>query len=66
MTNVDWHPYPEKKPDREYDYFLITVDAKGYRSTTVDLWTGKYFDGTRNDLIIAWAELPEPYQPEKK
>lgn len=64
---IDWHPYPEEKPDTDRDC-LITTDnfQPGIYGVEVG-WLGEsgwhsgdelYYD----DEVTAWAELPKPYE----
>lgn len=59
-SKVIWHPYPEEKPIEKGDY-LVTIRSMGdkLRITSIDYYD-KSFD--YDDLICAWAELPEPYK----
>lgn len=70
MTQVNWHPYPEEKPSKN-DSYLVT------RKSTLPIDDGKVFVDTLpwdeedehwrycyNAPVLAWAELPEPYDPE--
>ena len=68
MTKVDWHPYPDEYPPK-YDRYLITIpydvedegvhEVIAYWDPDRECWyTPSIFDP------IAWAELPEPYDPE--
>ena len=71
MTKVDWHPYPEEKSALRTDgYYMVT-----YRWITGDFvvdtacWDGERWENFPvfpMVKVIAWAELPEPYQPENK
>ena len=70
MTQVDWHPYPEKKPDF-YKPVLVTLSSpNGGRMVEIDLL--HFYPSLKKEewgyepsdrKIIAWAELPEPYKP---
>lgn len=72
MTHVDWHPYPETKPDF-YKPVLVTLSySDGYKVVEIDeLHSSPYlkkkeiwgFDRPGRK-ITAWAELPEPYKQE--
>lgn len=64
----EWHPYPEEDPPRSDDY-LITVKENDrlhtyyddYEECNIKDYKG-YFSGFKNDCVVAWAELPEPYK----
>ena len=58
-TKVKWHPYPQERPIEDKDY-LITVKCRRTRKVTAwDSVNGYfYIEGD----VIAWAELPEPYE----
>lgn len=74
MTNVDWKPYPETKPEF-YEPVLVTLEyPDGSKSVAIDFlhrspnpkithcWT---YESDEQE-IIAWAKLPEPYRSETK
>lgn len=71
MTHVDWHPYPEDMPKKPGCY-LVTY-AEYYDLDNFNLYVDfRYFSEEKlfvNEfdewdlLIIAWAEMPEPYRP---
>lgn len=62
-----WNPYPEIKP-AENGYYLITVKDRRNLSDVylasydkdLDCWTGY-----ATEEVIAFRNLPEPYQPEE-
>lgn len=68
MTQVNWHPYPKEQPAKRGNY-LVTLEATwGKRYIEVDFYRGKWDVFSHKDgsyFVIAWAELPEPYDPEK-
>ena len=69
MTKIDWHPYPEEKPTEKdaYKDFLLTIDDGLGSFVTKDQWLSvDCWDTYLDDKVIAWAELPEPYEPEGK
>lgn len=62
-TQVDWHPYPDKKPD-VWGIYLATASIYEERDISVILWLpseNKFF-GEDEYHILAWAEMPEPYK----
>lgn len=68
MTHVDWHPYPKEKPTEEdaYKDFLLTVDVGRGAFVTKDQWLSVgYWDTYLQDEVIAWAELPKPFEEKK-
>ena len=72
MTKVDWHPYPEETPRYYGDYLITyTVPIKSSKNraeiTYFDRWTdSNCWDVFKDKKVIAWAELPDPYDPETK
>ena len=73
MSTVKWHPYPKEKPPKEGGY-LITVyydESKSFPFEPGDKWVTTddfcVIDGALRFLsdpdVIAWAVLPEPYDP---
>lgn len=71
MTHVDWHPYPDEKPQKDGVY-LVTIRV--WNATYEDYFEGVGFSYFMNadfkedaiHEVIAWAEKPEPYRPEVK
>lgn len=76
---MKWHPYPEEKPlppaQRGGELYLVTLsdEAGTAFKVDVDLWLGREeAEGGPNwreyldHYVLAWAYLPEPYQPEGK
>ena len=67
---IEWHKYPQEKPNyEEPTEMIVTV-----KSDTIGLftfcseWQGKddqRFAGVLDYMVIAWAELPEPYKEEE-
>lgn len=71
---VNWTPCSERLPDaiHNYDGFLVTVTycdmtdvfIKVYLDGKFGMWDGDRFYADEN--VIAWMELPEPYQEDKQ
>lgn len=64
-TKVVWHKYPNEKPEK-YREYIITVNIRQHLYTTTADWMpdlNKFFS-YRNEVIVAWAELPKPYKEE--
>ena len=63
-NEVKWHPYPEEKPLQSGD-FLVTVKKAECEIVMVRFYNdwGEKFN-FNDKQILAWTELPEPYQPE--
>lgn len=67
-TEITWHPYPEEKPPKGYDAYLITRYSYGATFVDIDCWLDDYdmFDEAESVpsqmYVIAWAELPKPYK----
>ena len=65
MTHVDWHKVPKDGQSLLVTYINEDVEIK----VTEDTYFKGRFDYCQGELdckVIAWAELPEPYQPESK
>ena len=64
MTLVDWHPYPETKPE-PYFTCLVTIRSPHKVFVRCDYMTPNegWWKNSDNE-VIAWAELPQPYRPE--
>ena len=69
-NKVIWHKYPDEKPKNNCDIpYLVTCLFDGFsrKEFIVDMF---YYEedsfkwNPQND-VIAWAELPEPYNPEE-
>lgn len=60
-TKTVWHPYPQEKPPKQMESYLTTM-PKGIVgiNTFIDSVFGLY-----DNEVIAWAELPEPYNPKE-
>ena len=66
ILEEDWCPYPDKKPIAYGPYFSTMVTKKKKSITSISLWfptANKFFDEDVRP-IVAWAELPEPYEEE--
>ncbi|HIT95538.1 MAG TPA: hypothetical protein IAC45_00470 [Candidatus Aphodousia faecavium] len=77
MTNVDWHPYPKEKPKSYLRDYLVTVETYSasipLKKIEMDTWIDSEDGGEwlihsnkQKKKIIAWTEMPEPYEPEGK
>mgnify|MGYP000301432249 CR=1 FL=1 len=75
MSKAKWHPFPREKPDKE-GFYLVTIKNNSTGTVTIDLnfwgvhsfWSqnGKTEPGFlsfNGFSILAWMELPEPYEP---
>lgn len=69
-ATLEWHKYPEEKPEEEGIYFLtvlnpenseLTVEKFAYRSSYEGILP-KYDSYDREVIITAWAKYPEPYK----
>lgn len=71
MTHVDWHPFPEEKPKNRSRLYQV-VRLKPHRYCTEEesllgfLPTRAFlrYEDFYKNTVIAWAELPEPYEQE--
>ncbi len=55
-----WIPVSERLPEDSGDYLTTTMYGEVY----CDYWTGINFN--RQEVIIAWQPLPEPYKAESE
>lgn len=66
---VIWHPYPKEKPTLQQPIssdFLVTYHTEQYGShVCVDTWHEGHFD-RYDKYVVAWAELPKPYEEANK
>ena len=60
-NKVKWHPYPQEKPPKE-GLYLITLKFGNTKDVSMGYLTKDIYSNT----LIAWAEKPEPYNPEEK
>lgn len=65
MTKTEWHPYPKDVPDMDKEYIVTIQNKIGQFYTTMDFWDKEGFV-YRDKYVIAWAEKPDPYRPERK
>ena len=69
-VKIVWHPYPEEPlPDTEFDRTYLVTAVGAYVKPHVRTEFGSREHGfeiyPKDVEVIAWAELPEPYEPEK-
>lgn len=76
-NEVKWHPYPKDKPESYTMDYLVTI-VKHYgkfqvKGVAIDTWADskeggewEMFDNCSDTEVIAWAEKPDPYNPEGK
>lgn len=60
-----WHPFPEETPVKDGRY-LVTIpneDDDEDEQIIIAYWDKRRWLHPSNNLPIAWAELPEPYDP---
>lgn len=60
---TEWHPYPKEKPKIEGVYLATAVFGSIKEVVTAYFGRGR-FGNEFNNYVIAWAELPEPYEKE--
>lgn len=59
-TKIVWHPYPEEKPPKD-GLYLITLKFGNTKDVSMGYLTKDIYSNT----LTAWAEIPEPYNPEE-
>lgn len=75
-AKIVWHPYPDEKPESFLRNYLVTIEVLYDKSTRtkvdIDTWSdskeGGEWEILNNGIdfiVTAWAELPEPYNPEE-
>ena len=67
-SKIVWYKYPEEKPKR-VDEYLVTVECGYFKTTSTSIWKNNKFKHYVNETgrigsIVAWAEMPEPYNEE--
>lgn len=70
-VEIEWCPCSKKKPPRHGSYLVTIVDYENYVGIRkYSIWNRwcKYsiWNRWKNHDIIAWAELPEPFDSRKK
>ena len=62
-VKFNWHPYPNEIPSNN-GYYLTTLIYKRKKYIETRSWflERKEFDEEDDENIIAWAEMPEPYE----
>lgn len=68
-VKIVWHPYPEEPlPETEFDrtYLVTAVGADVKPHVRTEFGSREHgFEIYPKDVeVIAWAEMPEPYEPE--
>ena len=69
-SKIVWHKYPQEKPKNEGPYLITTKECDGSR---LNVGIDTFFidrnvfgiEPSKMHLIYAWAEMPEPYNPEE-
>ena len=64
---IDWHPYPdcEVKPKRGHRYLVTSDPICVDPIVNIRTFTGKEWAPYQTEaVVLAWAELPEPYHPD--
>ena len=56
-----WHKYPDEKPPKD-GLYLITLKFGNTKDVSMGYLTKDIYSNT----LTAWAEIPEPYNPEEK
>lgn len=69
IKGIQWHEYPQELPPEITRQYLVTVRRKNstsYKYTDCCLYRKSNFTEKWNfvewDDVIAWAEMPEPYE----
>ena len=58
-VEIEWHPYPKEKPPKD-GLFLITHKFGNKKEVAIAYLT----KDTNSSNLIAWAEIPKPYEEE--
>ena len=71
VIKIKWHPLFKEKPPRHGSYLVTIADYENYVGIRkYSIWNRwcKYsiWNRWKNHDIIAWAELPEPFDSRKK
>lgn len=68
-TEIEWNPYPKEKP-KCADEYLVSINCGYFKMTSTSIWKNNKFEKYENKpgrigSIVAWAEMPDPYEDEK-
>lgn len=69
---IIWHAYPEDRPGGHFEFsklLLVTcVHAKLEKAFVRTMWStvGGGFTEEDGVRVVAWADMPEPYEKEEK
>ena len=63
---IEWHQYPKEKPKKSDDY-LVSINAVDKIFTYTAYWidTIGIFELRYDGRILAWADMPAPYNEQK-
>ena len=59
-SKIVWHKYPDEKPTKD-GLYLITLKFGNTKDVSMGYLTKDIYSNT----LTAWAEIPEPYNPEE-
>lgn len=62
---IEWHPYPQEKPTENEKYLLTCQYPHCIGVTFGKWWDDEFVDIDEERKILAWAELPKPYEEEE-
>lgn len=70
-TKTVWHKWPDEKPKRDNAYLCTLLIQKKYLCLKICPYAKKnmppwHMIETDEKEILAWAELPRPFEPEEK
>lgn len=65
MKQVDWLPYPQRKPLQRKHYLLWVRRPRSMQPTyEIGYWDGEKFMAIRDKYVLFWARLtPPPLRP---
>ena len=65
---VVWHKgWPPTPEDNMCFQYLLTVKRDGELDVVIDWYLStSIFENTCEDDVVAWAELPEPFDPDEE
>ena len=58
QEQIVWHPYPKEKPTEESEMYMVTTDC----GEVENRWWYYTFWVRATSKVVAWAELPKPYE----
>ena len=63
-VEIEWNPYPKEKPQKD-GLYIVSVKIGDRTLTSALKWLKRRKFIFYDKHVTAWAEKPEPYNPEE-